>query len=66
MRCFYTEYCFALTVTHVPHGRNIKLFQELRIFLEEINSDILTTLSDESTIELVNAIKKVFLTKGKQ
>ncbi|TYS68119.1 hypothetical protein FZC76_10240 [Sutcliffiella horikoshii] len=47
-----------LTVTHDPLGKNIKLFKELQKELEDTYSDLYITISDESSIRLLEQVQK--------
>jgi hypothetical protein len=47
-----------LAVTHDPTGKNIDLFNQLQNDIKGIYEELYITISDESSIELVNAIEK--------
>ncbi|WP_404346812.1 hypothetical protein LG311_14100 [Sutcliffiella horikoshii] len=47
-----------LTVTHDPSGKNIKLFKELQKDFETIYTELYITISDESSITLLDQIQK--------
>ncbi|WP_391118106.1 hypothetical protein [Psychrobacillus sp. L3] len=47
-----------ITVTHDPMGKNIKLFKELQRNFEKIYAELFITISDESSDELINEVRK--------
>lgn len=47
-----------VTVTHDSTGKNIKLFKELQRSFEEIYAELFLTISDESSEELINEVRK--------
>ncbi len=47
-----------LTVTHDPSGKNIKLFKELQKQFENIYTELYITISDESSLTLLEQIQK--------
>lgn len=47
-----------ITVTHDPSGKNIKLFNELKEDFEGIYSELFITMSDVSSIKLMEVMKK--------
>ncbi|MFC0416126.1 hypothetical protein ACFFHH_11665 [Cytobacillus solani] len=46
-----------VTVTHDPHGRNVRLFQEFKDLLEDVYSELFITVSEESSINLMDVLK---------
>ncbi|TCJ04533.1 hypothetical protein E0Y62_08800 [Cytobacillus praedii] len=46
-----------ITVTHDPHGRNVKLFQEFKELLEDVYSELFITVSEESSSNLLDALE---------
>ncbi|WP_449620773.1 hypothetical protein [Robertmurraya sp. Marseille-Q9965] len=46
-----------IVVTHDPNGRNIELFNEMRIDIESIYSELFITISEETSTDLIETIK---------
>ena len=47
-----------VTVTHDPSGRNVELFKQLQLSLEEIYAELFIAISDESSLELIKVIRQ--------
>jgi hypothetical protein len=54
----YLQKIALITVTHDPSGKNMKLFKELQEDIEGIYSELYITMSDASSIKLLEEIKK--------
>ncbi|TKC19023.1 hypothetical protein [Robertmurraya kyonggiensis] len=46
-----------IVVTHDPNGKNIELFNELRVHIESNYSELFITISEESSTDIIETIK---------